>query len=161
MSQNRTSHQDLIVHEYLAAIISFASHRAEMVHHFLIALGVKATPEEPVSLPGWFLADLSHTLVLYRWERAGIAHALDASFPRAGDLILTLIADAENPDTPVDRQPNQALEVQILRAYLRSCSWTANQELRSEMRIHVDPGTDFVEALAQFLWSKRRRNSPA
>src|SRR4051812_21937479 len=74
---------DKMALDLITVFVAQAERSALRVAYFLTNLGLKSTPQEPVTLPPDFLHELAAALWLWDWERAGLSFHLDAGLPAA------------------------------------------------------------------------------
>ena len=131
-----------------------AARDADRVGRFLAHLGLQATPEKPLALPTNFLLRLGAALRLLEWEVQGFFFHRDAGMPEAQQTI----GEAFRLLTDLDDDPT-TLCWGVLRLAVEHFGWSGPAELGADVALDQVQEDVLLEALADFLWTHRPRDS--
>lgn len=140
--------------ELIAAIAIEAANSADRVALFLADLGIRGTPDKPLSLPREFLLELAAALRLLHWEVQGFPFHIEAGLPEAREAIRGAFRHASEPKTS-----SSDLLVGVLRLFMQRFAWAGQRDLGVDMALDELNDDAALDALAEFLWASRHAGS--
>jgi hypothetical protein len=146
------------------AVARAAMRDADLVGHFLVALGLRPEAGRPARLPAGLLLDLGAAMRLLAWEAAGLDPGRIAGLPTAHEAVLSAFRDAtparpgEPPagtSAPPPVGPPGSLAARALEAFARHFAWAGHLELGADVALDAADEDALLEAVADFLWTNR------
>lgn len=136
--------------EMVTAVAAYAVCDAHCVGLFLSRLGIRGTPEKPLSVPAGFLLHLGAAFRLLTWEAQGFYGHREAGLPEAEqairDAFLSLVEPAADPS---------GLLVAVMRLSVERFAWSGLPELGADIILDEAQEDALLEALADYLWTHR------
>ncbi len=119
---------------------------AQNVCSFLRAVGLDASPESPVRVPGGFLLQLGAALRLLKWETLGLRIHKDAGLPSAKEAIREAFAKALDPAAQ-----STELARSVMRLSVERLAWAGTKELGIDVALTGELDDAALDDLADFL----------
>ena len=140
--------------ELRRSVAEEADRDADRVALFLRTLGLEASTNRPLHLPGPFLLELGAALRLLGWEDCGLSVHLDAGLPPSSQALCESLLTLAAPDiTPGPGKDSLAYRVLVL--FAERFAWSGREELDADVALGEADGDALLEALADFLWDNR------
>jgi hypothetical protein len=137
--------------DMIDAVASQAESDAELVVAFLDEIGLPASPDKPVGLPGAFLLDLGAALRMAEWERAGLRAHLEAGLApacQALDEASRLLRDH------TDHGPSLAHRVMVV--FVERFAWHGRSDWNAAVVLDSIVDDAALDAVAEFLYNHRQ-----
>ena len=138
--------------DMVTAVEFDASRDADRVILFLNSLGLGASPEKPMSIPGVFLLHLGAALRLLSWEAKDFFFHFAAGLPKARQAIRDAFKSLDNPNADATE-----LCVAILRLSVERFAWSGPTDLGADVSLDEVQEDILLDAMADFLWASRPR----
>lgn len=124
---------------------------------------MKLLPEDDdgqqASFPAGFLLELSAVLQLAAWEFKDQRHHVDAGLPCFEEAAADLARRSETAPAKFRQLISATLHSQVLRFSLENISWQGLDYLGTDVLVGEIDEEQFVDSLAEFLWTNRRQLS--
>ena len=144
--------------ELISRVVEQAVGDADLTARILTRVGLGPPPGEVRRLPATFLFELGAACRLLAWEVAGLTLHREAGLPSARDALRAAFREAAalaaNPSAP---DPGPSLSPAVLALAIDRLAWAGPAYLRAEILLDTPDEDALVEAMARFLWDRRRR----
>jgi hypothetical protein len=150
--------------DLLEAVAHDAAADAELVALVLDALGLRPTGDGaarvPLRLPAFFLLALGAALRMVMWEERGLHAHRDAGLPPAHGALREVARALVAPEPHAEKE-RAATELvsRVLAVTVERLAWNGRPVLGADVAIDGVREADLLEALADFLWAHRPRES--
>jgi hypothetical protein len=142
--------------ELIARFAEQAAGDADMTIHFLGLVGLTPSPGETLELPRDFLLELGAAMRLLSWERDGLV-VHESGLPTGRDAFLqafsSLLDTIQDLSSPA---PASSLHRDVFRVTFERLAWVGPRDLHAEIVLDLPDEDALVEAMARFLWDRRR-----
>jgi hypothetical protein len=109
----------------------------------------------PASFPEGFLLEFAAVAQLGAWENQGLEHHIDCGLPSFSEAASDLCRRAERNRASLEGRESAILHRRVLEFWLDQIAWQGPNELGAEFAIaHADEEA-FLDAAAEFLWTRR------
>jgi hypothetical protein len=134
--------------EMAAAVAADAARDADRVGFFLHILGLRGTPEKPLTMPPGFLLHLGAALRLLLWEAQGFFFHRTAGLPEADQAIREAFLSLKDPNTDLGK-----LCMAVLRLSVETLAWHGRRDLDADVAVGDLTDDAALDALAEYLWA--------
>jgi hypothetical protein len=136
--------------DLIAAVEADAARDADHVGTFLAELGLRASPDKPITLPVRFLLNLAAALRLCDWEAQGYSYHLQGGLPRATVAINDALSSLVDPGV----EPTGLADA-VLGLCIERFAWNGRPLLGADIALDELSNPALLDALAEFLWASR------
>lgn len=144
--------------EFVAAFIRYAEESAGLVAQFLERWQKDLGWRKPLGFPRCFLWELAAILRIASWQQCAALSELTTEFLPSSvlfdDLLRRFWTDPQSmcQDITATTCP---LGYQVLKIWLRHCSWFGMEELGADVVIQDQDIPQLLEVLVDFVWQHR------
>lgn len=159
------THRPYIIAELVEFLVREANYMASLTSRCLKVVGIlplESTVDSAIALPAELLLELAAILRIGMWERQDLRRLIATDLPPAEEAFHDLMSRAaERPESfSTGMLVNSSLHRRVMHVLLRQFAWNGPRHLGAEVLLGRPEESDsdaILDAVAEFLWARRRR----
>ena len=157
----QTTNGTVTVSEFqIYALWKRADESAALVAEVLRAMGFTSSKEskDGVVFPRNFLLEFAAVLQLKVWELHGQRHHIDAGLPSSETAVSQLLSRAASGQNSFEGGGTE-LHFRVLRYWREGLAWQGMEYLSADIALGAVEEEEFLDGLAEYIWSHRHQRS--